>query len=72
MCMMTHDLCHCVAADGGTGFSIDFAHRLDHLGPETEPDTLRRGYKSIGLVELSEQDKRDGIGGWGLRIVPKL
>ena len=23
-------------------FQIEFAHRLDHLGPETDPDTLVR------------------------------
>ena len=26
-------------------FAVDFYHRLDHLGPETGPDTLMRGYK---------------------------
>ena len=25
-------------------FQLEFYHRLDHLGPETSPDTLRRGY----------------------------
>ena len=104
-------------------FAIEFAHRLDHLGPDTEPDTLvrplravnnhsdkfigipgfrntlaapasrystgpttaaplshpkkgvrlqMRGYKSLGLLGLSEQEEREGIGGWGLRIVPRL
>ena len=25
-------------------FQLEFYHRLDHLGPGTSPDTLRRGY----------------------------
>eukprot|EP01045_Picozoa_sp_COSAG04_P025067 COSAG04_NODE_3227_length_3026_cov_3.689785_4_plen_140_part_00 len=25
-------------------FQLEFYHRLDHLGAETSPDTLRRGY----------------------------
>ena len=25
-------------------FQLEFYHRLDHLGPDTSPDTLRRGY----------------------------
>jgi hypothetical protein len=93
-------------------FQIEFAHRLDHLGPETDPDTLvrllpyyllqlfvagwvyniiwicshshsrsplallslssqMRGYTFLGLTEPSEEEERDGVGYWGLRIVPK-
>ena len=54
-------------------FDISFSHRLDHLGPETEPDTLQRGYKSLGLLEPTAEDRADGpVGYWGLRIAPKL
>ncbi len=30
-----------------------------------------RGYKFLGLVNPSDQEIRDGIGYWGLRVVPK-
>ena len=51
---------------------MDFYHRLDHLGPETGPDTLMRGYKYLGLLSPTKEERKEGVGYWGLRIVPKL
>ena len=53
-------------------WGIEFSHRLDHLGPESEPDTLMRGYKYLGLLSPTNEERKEGVGYWGLRIVPKL
>ena len=53
-------------------FVIEFSHRLDHLGPDTEPDTLMRGYKYLGLVASTESERKQGVGYWGLRAAPKM
>ena len=53
-------------------FAIEFSHRLDHLGPDTEPDTLMRGYKYLGLVAPTKLESDEGIGYWGLRMAPKM
>ena len=34
------------------GFQIEFMHRLDHLGPDTEPDTLVRKIYTLELPKL--------------------
>jgi hypothetical protein len=53
-------------------FAIEFSHRLDHLGPSTAPDTLMRGYKHLGLLAPTAEEREEGVGYWGLRVVPKL
>lgn len=46
---------------------LEFFHRLDHLGPDTEPDTLMRGYKFAGLM-APDRTKDGFVGQWGLRL----
>lgn len=45
--------------------ALEFFHRLDHLGPESGPDTLQRNYQWMGLAPTSPLDP---VGFWGLRI----
>ena len=53
-------------------FAIEFSHRLDHLGPDTEPDTLMRGYKYLDLLSPTKSEREEGVGYWGLRVTPKM
>ena len=59
----------CLSWDRGTRLVVHFLHRVDHLGPETGPDTLMRGYQHLGLANLEGQQKSKEhlVGYWGLK-----
>ena len=63
----------CFSWNAGGKVQLHFIHRLDHLGPETEPDTLMRGYQYLGLANLEGQCKsrHNLVGYWGLKGGPE-
>ena len=56
----------------GPRLSIEWWHRLDHLGPTTLPNTLERGYHyhrlGLGPDSALDGDKTARYGWWGAKL----